>query len=474
MTSIPALNRVSAGRWSSILFAGLCVVAFTARLVGIDSYFDEDEVFSAQLASGTLKRVLIESLIDKPHPPLYNILLHFWLSIGGMSETYVRLLSVLLAVGAISIYFCILRARVRMVAAASATLVMSLSGFLIYYGQEARPYALISLIGAANLLTFLRVLQAPRDRYKVLAWAASALALVYSQYFGAVYLLVEGIILLISMPAKTALRALALAVLMSFSVLPWMWTAFHLKLDMSQIAWIHKPELRSLPDFFIGTVGWPPHTPGWLLLAALTALFVLGFALCLRSGRLSLDVAVFASVALMPPCIAFVLSDMVDFSIWAPRQLITSAFAFIVLIAIFVDSLPLAARRFAAAALVIWAAAGAVDGFTTNRVAPYKDIFERIRRDSSNPIILAEESWTLLPLRFYGRELNIQIFDLRSSKLTFQIHSYYYVCRPNFCQYLAMLERHFDRPTETMRFPFGTAGGEMRHEVFVYHFVSHG
>jgi uncharacterized membrane protein len=424
-----------------------------------------------QLVSGSLKKMFVESLVDKTHPPLYNILLHFWVSLWGVSEISVRLPSVLLAAGAVAIYFNIVRSRVAILPAVIAALMMCVSGFLIYFGQEARPYALISLIGAANLFVFFRLLNSSDDRNTILAWTASALAMVYAQYFGAVYLMVEGSVLLLCLPPRTSLRALAPAVVAGLCVLPWMWVAFHQHWALTEISWIEKPVLRSLPDFYVATIGWPPVISGWPLLVALAGLAAAGTLRLLRAGGISRDVAIFAAIAFIPPFAAFVLSYLLGVSIWAPRQLITSAFAFIVLVALLIDALSVLPQRVAAAALVLWSLAGAPDGFTRNRVPHYGDIFAETQRDDPHAPILGEEAWTLRSLSYYAPRAHVAVFDLRTANLSLPAPAYYYVCRPNFCVWLDRLEQKFGPPAEPARYPWDTTGWKPQNVILVYRFV---
>ena len=90
-----------AGGW--VKWAEVCIVVVllsigvAVRTYQIDYNFDGDELFSAQLASRPFAEVISQSLEDRPHPPLHNILLHFWIGAFGASERSTRLLSVVLS-----------------------------------------------------------------------------------------------------------------------------------------------------------------------------------------------------------------------------------------------------------------------------------------------------------------------------------------------------------------------------------------
>src|SRR5258706_15384972 len=99
MTVVTALLRRKGELVISLFAAALIVAGIAARVHQITYNFDGDELFSTQLASRPLREVIARSLQDRPHPPLYNILLHVWIGAFGASELSVRLLSVLLSVG---------------------------------------------------------------------------------------------------------------------------------------------------------------------------------------------------------------------------------------------------------------------------------------------------------------------------------------------------------------------------------------
>src|SRR5580704_15502906 len=80
-----------------ILVIVLLGVGIAARMYQIGYNFDGDEIFSTQVAGGSFAEVIAHSLQDRPHPPLYYTLLHFWMGLFGSSETSVRMLSVSLS-----------------------------------------------------------------------------------------------------------------------------------------------------------------------------------------------------------------------------------------------------------------------------------------------------------------------------------------------------------------------------------------
>ncbi len=66
-----------------------------------------DETFSVWLASHSIADMLQWIVRIDQHPPLYYLLLHYWIALNGDTPYYVRLLSVLIGAGTIPIIYLI-------------------------------------------------------------------------------------------------------------------------------------------------------------------------------------------------------------------------------------------------------------------------------------------------------------------------------------------------------------------------------
>jgi hypothetical protein len=122
---------------------------------------------------------------------LYQILMHFWVQIGGIGELWVRGFSVIWAVGGVLMLAelgrLLFNARVGLLAG----LLLALNAFFIYYAQEARAYSLHTFL--AILSTYCGVIAITQKRRAwYLAYAFSAALLVYSHLFGLFIIAAQG------------------------------------------------------------------------------------------------------------------------------------------------------------------------------------------------------------------------------------------------------------------------------------------
>lgn len=104
-----------------------------------------DEAFSYLVAKQDISSLLLAIVADN-HPPFYFLVLHFWMLMFGSNETTLRLLSLLIGIGAI--YVCFLLAKNlfnKKIAVYSATF-FALSPLMIYYSIEVRMHILFVLL----------------------------------------------------------------------------------------------------------------------------------------------------------------------------------------------------------------------------------------------------------------------------------------------------------------------------------------
>src|SRR2546428_792 len=113
-----------------------------------------DEVTSADVAGAPWGRVwaFFRSLPEQH--PLYYLLLRGW-TILGTSEATLRSLSVVLAIATVWALYALVGRLAGERTAWVAAVIAAASPYLLYYGQEARMYALLAFLTVANGYWFL-------------------------------------------------------------------------------------------------------------------------------------------------------------------------------------------------------------------------------------------------------------------------------------------------------------------------------
>jgi mannosyltransferase len=101
-------------------------------------------------------------------PPLYFAVAWLWVKVAGNSEEGLRALSAIAGTLTIAVVFMAVRSLATERAGLIAAALTATSPLLVWYSQEARPYALVVLFSALSFAFFARALSDPRP--KDLAW----------------------------------------------------------------------------------------------------------------------------------------------------------------------------------------------------------------------------------------------------------------------------------------------------------------
>lgn len=188
-----------------ILLLGLLV-----RLINLNQSFWLDEAAQVIESSRPLSRQF--DIISDFHPPLYHLLLHFWLNFGH-SEIWVRLISVI--AGVISIYLIYRLGRYfgKEKTGMIAALFLALSPYHVWYSQEARPYMLFVLFSLVS--TFMLI------RKKWFMYSLAVVLCLYSLYFAPFLML--GHIVYVFFFERKYFRNLLISLFFSGTLfIPWM------------------------------------------------------------------------------------------------------------------------------------------------------------------------------------------------------------------------------------------------------------
>jgi mannosyltransferase len=160
----------------------ITAVSLLLRTGGLHDGFWIDEGIAVGIASHDVADIPL-LLRQDGSPPLYYLLLHYWIELFGDGEAATRTLSLLFAALTVPVSYVAGTAVAGRRAGAIAAALAAGCPLLTYYGQEARMYTLVALLSvvaaAAFVLGFLR----SRRRHLVVLTAALVL-LLYTHTWG--------------------------------------------------------------------------------------------------------------------------------------------------------------------------------------------------------------------------------------------------------------------------------------------------
>jgi hypothetical protein len=238
-------------------------------------WFDEAlSVNIARLPIGDLQ----EALRHDGAPPLYYVLLHYWIEAFGTRRLRRPVLSGLFSVATLpAIWFAGRRVGGTRVAWL-ALLVLATSPYAIRYATEARMYALVMFLVAWGYLALRRALERP-SLFRLAIVAVIAAALMYAQYWSFYLLAVVGVWLLYRVwrPRGPDDRRAAMGVLVSFVAAlilfaPWLST-FRYQLSHTGTPWGDaRVPWSGVAGAFESFMGGADHGEGLFLVLALILL----------------------------------------------------------------------------------------------------------------------------------------------------------------------------------------------------------
>ena len=117
-----------------------------------------DEYVGWFISQKPLLQPFIKAMLEQCHLPLYYVFLKIYTSIFGNSDVVLRSSSTIIGLISIVTMFFVGKTKSKTLGFVCAFFT-AVSGFLIYYSYEVRPYVLIFLLSALSLLFTLRLFE---------------------------------------------------------------------------------------------------------------------------------------------------------------------------------------------------------------------------------------------------------------------------------------------------------------------------
>jgi len=122
-----------------------------------------DETFSIWLANHSVVDMLHWIVKIDQHPPLYYLLLHYWIALNGDAPDSVRLLSALFGAGTIPIIYLIGKRMSGAVMGLAAAVILAFSPFNIRFAQDTSMYTCLAFNAAMAIYALVRLLTDSRS-----------------------------------------------------------------------------------------------------------------------------------------------------------------------------------------------------------------------------------------------------------------------------------------------------------------------
>lgn len=154
-----------------------------------------DECFSIFYSQQPFSNILDVSKWEPP-PPLFNLILHCWIKLFGVSEFGVRLFPALFSSLAGVVLYLFLKKFTTTRIAVTASVLYLFSDISFYYAQEVRCYSFVLFMSIVSAWVFIELVSKPN--YKIAAGLGlTYYILIMTHYLAFFILLFQGIVFLI-------------------------------------------------------------------------------------------------------------------------------------------------------------------------------------------------------------------------------------------------------------------------------------
>ena len=332
----------------------------------------------------------------------------------GDSEAAVRLLSVGASVAAIAMLYALASRLFGQRTGKWAALLAAVMPFQVEFAQEARMYALLSLLSVASLYAFVSLIERGRLR-SFIAYAVVTALMLYTHAHAVFVFSAEVLMLLVVVGvgapelrrfAKRCALAEAVAVLL---FLPWLPIVLRQVFQVQRTFWIPEPTSGGLVDALVLYGGSAPLA--WIL----CGLAVIGVGVGLRAStrprsQPDLTLPVMAFWLLCPTVLPLVISH-VSAPIFLPKYTIAGSLAFMTLAARGIALAPQRIMRVGIGVIVIcglWTPYQ--DYYETAHKVNWRDSVARLDHAASpGDVVFFNQPYATIPFEYYSHRRDIVI-----------------------------------------------------------------
>lgn len=279
-----------------------------------------------------------EMMQNENNPPLYFVLLHFWIKIFGISPFSVRFLPLIFSSLTVLVVFMFGKKFFNLRIAILASVLFTFSNYHIFFAHETRVYSLFALLAVASMHLFLSLVREVNSKKYFLLLVIVNTFLVYSHFFGFFVVFVQVVsVLSIAQIRNVIFKKYLLISLITFILyIPYINILLSRFSSSSNGTWLTPPKLDELYNMLWKFSNTPVNTVFFLLMLVV-GIVVFFMTRKKDSKKLFLEQKVVLIWFLLPYLLMFALSFMLP--IFLDRYLVFISIAYYFTIAIAINFL---------------------------------------------------------------------------------------------------------------------------------------
>lgn len=381
---------------SKLLLVGIVGIAALTRFFFLSGKsFWLDEGASVALARLPWHKFVERLSTHEANMAVYYFLLRGWIQLGS-SEFWIRTLSVIPGIATIPVVYAIGKKLFDRRVGLAAALLLSVHAGHVAYSQEARGYSLAVFFASLSCLYFLRLIEG-RRRSDVALYVAFTVLAVYTHFFAALIAVAEFVSLVALPLAHIPWRRLLISA-MSIAIFCAPAAVFAVSKDVGQLAWVRRTSLKELEHAATLLTGNGPVLVVYLLLwvAAITAAVTMWRRRSTESWHCG-----FVLSWLFTPLVLILLVSIKK-PILAPRFLLTSVPASVLLAALGIFNFRRWPVRVASLTLAVLVSVGALAGYYRKPKEDWRGLTQYVLAQARpSDLVLIYPRWDAVAVDYY-------------------------------------------------------------------------
>jgi len=206
------------------------------------------------------------------NPPLFFILLHYWIGIFGLSTVSIRFLPFVFSVLTVLFIYKIGRKFFNIRVAIIAALLFTFSNFHISYAHEARVYSLFVLLTSISMYLFFDLIRGKSKKKTLVFLILSNVLLIYSHFFGFFILFIQclSVVFIKEIRNKLFWKYTLVSLITIFFYVPYIKLLLYRFSESSDGTWVTAPSIESLYNVLWTFSNTPVSTVFYLSLLLIT------------------------------------------------------------------------------------------------------------------------------------------------------------------------------------------------------------
>ncbi len=258
--------------WKVISLIALAVLlrVFTIHQRGI--WYDD--AFSILLAKQPIMQILTGTAADTM-PPLYYILLHYWMKISTQIA-WIRMLNLLIFMAMLGYVYYWVKQLSSGTAGLLAVFFCSISPFLVYHSQEIRMYVMLAFFQVAYLYYFTRWSSSNVKKFTWLEMVICGAGALYSHNLAIFGLVIPGVVLLIQRNYSVLWRWLKIFIASLILFLPWLVFVPGQIQKIQTAFWTPRPGVLEVVQSIYSLFSFLPQPFPWVMITGVLCFQLLG------------------------------------------------------------------------------------------------------------------------------------------------------------------------------------------------------